>query len=272
MILWIKVNLLAGFFNASLVARGMAEAVRKFRYWLLGWCWLGCAPAMADDIVLYAYHLKPPYLVDRERQSGLYYDLARYLTEHVPGHTFKTVYLPRKRLETDLENGRLRGLVVGVHPSWFHDAARTRYLWSPPFMQDEDVVVSRLADPVPYDSPESLGGKSVGLSFGYYYYGVDELVKSGRITRDDAVSEEASLDKLSRKRVDATIITRRTLDYLLRARSDWLQQFYVARKPHDAFERMILIPREFSFAAPAISAAMATMLQDPAWQKVLRTY
>jgi polar amino acid transport system substrate-binding protein len=235
--------------------------------------WLGCGtPAAADDIVLYAYHLKPPYLIDRDRQSGLYYDLARYLNEHVPGHTFKTVYLPRKRLETELDNGRLNGLVVGVHPSWFRDAARTRYLWSPPFMQDEDVVVSRLADPVQYDGPDSLAGKHLGLSFGYYYFGVDELVRAGRISRDDAVSEEASLDKLYRKRVDATIITRRTFDYLLRQRSDWQQQFYVARKPHDAFERMILIPREFSFAAPGISSALAAILQDPAWQKALRSH
>jgi len=247
--------------------------VKKIGYALLGMVWLGCGtPAAADDIVLYAYHLKPPYLIDRDRQSGLYYDLARYLSEHVPGHTFKTVYLPRKRLETELENGRLHGLVIGVHPSWFRDAARTRYLWSPPFMQDEDVVVSRLSEPVQYDGPESLAGKHLGLSFGYYYFGVDELVKTGRITRDDAVSEESSLDKLYRKRVDATIITRRTFDYLLRQRSDWQQQFYVARKPHDAFERMILIPREFSSAAPGISSALAAILQDPNWQKTLRSH
>lgn len=246
--------------------------MKKFGYMLLGMFWLVCAPAAADEIVLYAYHLKPPYLIDRNKQAGLYYDLARYLNQHVSGHTFKTVYLPRKRLETDLENGRLHGLVVGVHPTWFRDAARTRYLWSPPFMTDEDVVVSLHSDPVQYDGPESLAGKHLGLSFGYYYYGVDELVKSGRIARDDAVSEEASLDKLARKRVDATIITRRTLDYMLRHRADWQQQFYVARKPHDAFERMILIPREFSSAAPAITHALAAILQDPAWQKVLRSY
>jgi polar amino acid transport system substrate-binding protein len=246
--------------------------VRKLGYLLLGMIWLHCAPAAADDIILYAYHLKPPYLVDRDRQAGLYYDLARYLSVHVPGHTFKTVYLPRKRLETELESGRLHGLVVGVHPSWFRDAARTRYLWSPPFMHDEDVVVSRAADPVPYDGPESLAGKQLGLSYGYYYYGVDELVKSGRIVRDDAVSEEATLDKLYRKRVDAAIITRRTLDYMVRQRADWQQQFYVARKPHDAFERMILIPREFAAAAPGIASALEAIAQDPGWQKALRCY
>lgn len=247
--------------------------MKKFGFALAGMVWLGGVPlAAADDIVLYAYHLKPPYLIDRDRQAGLYYDLARYLNEHVPGHTFKTVYLPRKRLETELESGRLHGLVIGVHPSWFRDAARIRYLWSPPFMHDEDVVVSRLSDPVQYDGPESLAGKQLGLSFGYYYFGIDELVKTGRIARDDAVSEEASLDKLYRKRIDATIITRRTFDYMLRQRSEWQQQFYVARKPHDAYERMILIPRELSFAAPGISHALAAIMQDPAWQKTLRSY
>jgi polar amino acid transport system substrate-binding protein len=224
------------------------------------------------EVILYTYHLKPPYLIDREKGTGVYYDLARYLNDRIAGHTFKTVYLPRRRLEHDLELGRLNGLVVGVNPAWFKDETRARYLWSPPFLRDEDVVVSLVDHPVDYEGPESLVGRTVGLSMGYYYFGIDELVRAGRVQRDDAVNEESSLDKLNRRRIDVTVVTQRTLDYLVRHRPEWKGRFRIARRPHDQFDRMVLVPKEFAQLLPDLNAALGPALHDPAWLKLLRQY
>jgi polar amino acid transport system substrate-binding protein len=224
------------------------------------------------EITLYAYHLKPPYIIEREKQSGLYFDLARYLNDRISGHTFKTVYLPRRRLEHDLELGRLHGLVIGVNPAWFKDETRARYLWSAPFLRDEDVVVSPIEQPIEYEGPESLVGRNVGLSMGYYYFGIDELVRAGRIQRDDAINEESSLDKLLRRRIDATVVTQRTLDYLVRQRPEWKGKFRTARKAHDQFDRMILVPKEFAHLLPDLNAALGPATHDPAWLKLLRQY
>lgn len=229
-------------------------------------------PARADEVILYAYHLKPPYIIDRAKETGLYYDLARYLNERISGHTFRTVYLPRRRLEHDLELGRLHGLVIGVNPSWFKDEKRTRYDWSPPFLRDEDVVVSHQAAPVGYLGPESLVSKHIGLSMGYYYYGIDELVRAGRIMRDDAVNEEATLEKLALKRIDAAVVTRRTLEYLQRQRREWRGAFHVASKPHDEFDRMILIPHAYSALLPDLAAALGPIGHDVDWQKRIHNY
>jgi polar amino acid transport system substrate-binding protein len=231
-----------------------------------------CAPLGAAEFTLYAYHLKPPYIVDRERQVGLYYDLARLLGERIAGHTFKLVYLPRRRLEHELELGRLGGLVVGVNPAWFKDETRTRYWWSPPFLHDQDVVASLASAPVAYEGPESLVGKHVGLSMGYYYFGVDELVRAGRVRRDDAINEEASLEKLVLKRVDAVIVTRRTLDALARQRPEWRRQFHVARKPHDEFDRMILVPREQAAIAADLQAVLGPIMHDAEWSRTVGGY
>ena len=246
--------------------------MKLLRLFLLMLVLLLPATAAGAEITLYAYHLKPPYLIDRERHVGLYYDLARYLNERIANHTFKTVYLPRRRLEHDLEVGRLHGLVVGVNPAWFKDETRARYLWSPPFLRDEDVVVSLLEHPVDYEGPESLVGRTVGLSMGYYYFGIDELVRAGRIQRDDAINEESSLDKLARRRIDATVVTQRTFDYLMRLRPEWAGKFRIARKPHDQFDRMILVPKEFAHLLPDLNAALGPATHDPAWQKFLRQY
>lgn len=236
---------------------------------LLGALWL---PAMADEIVLYAYHLKPPYIIDRNKEIGLYYDLAAYLNERIPAHTFRTVYLPRRRLESDLELGRLHGMVIGVNPSWFKDETRTRYYWTPPILRDEDVVVSAADKPLNYQGPESLVDKSVGLPMGYYYYGVDELVRAGRVRRDDAISEEVSLEKLALKRTDAAIVTRRTLDYLERQRPEWKARFFIAKKPHDEFDRMVLVPHEFGAVMPELNAVLGPIMHDPDWQKRIKKY
>jgi polar amino acid transport system substrate-binding protein len=246
--------------------------MKVLRLILLALFLLAPATAAGAEIILYAYHLKPPYLVDREKQTGLYYDLARYLNDRIASHTFKTVYLPRRRLEHDLEVGRLHGLVVGVNPAWFKDETRARHLWTPPFLRDEDVVVSQAEQVVEYEGPESLVGRTVGLSMGYYYFGIDELVRGGRIQRDDAVNEESSLDKLARRRIDAAVVTQRTLDYLLRQRPEWKGKFHVARKPHDQFDRMILVPKEFAYLLPDLNAALGPIGHDPAWLKFLRQY
>jgi polar amino acid transport system substrate-binding protein len=233
---------------------------------------LACVPARAEEVILYAYELKPPFVIDRDKQSGIYYDLASYLNERITGHTFRTVYLPRRRLEHDLELGKLHGLVIGVNPTWFKDDARTRYYWSPAILRDQDMVVSQRAKPVPYDGPESMVGRRVGLPMGYYYYGVDELVQAGRVQRDDAVNEEFCLDKLALKRVDVVIVTRRTLEFLERTRAQWKDQFYVAKKPHDEYDRMVLIPHEFASLVPDLNAALGPIMRDPAWLGIIKRY
>lgn len=247
------------------------RAWRSLLLCCLAWC-AALPLASAAEVVLYAYHLKPPYLIDRDKHSGIYYDLARYLNARIPDHTFKTVYLPRRRLEHELELGRLNGLVIGVNPSWFKDEKRTRYLWSPPFLRDQDVVVSLASAPVEYEGPESLVGHHVGLSMGYYYYGVDELVRAGRVQRDDAINEEITLGKLALRRIDSAIVTRRTLDYLYAGHASWKHQFSIARKPHDEFDRMILIPKEFAFIAPDIAAVLGPIMHDPEWARIIRAH
>lgn len=244
----------------------------KLRALLLCLAMSCAAHAAAAEFILYAYHLKPPYIVDRDKEVGIYYDLARLLTNRIPGHTFKTVYLPRRRLEHDLQLGRLHGMVIGVNPSWFKDESRTRYLWSPSFLHDNDVVVSAAARPLRYDGPESLVGLHIGLSMGYYYFGVDELIRAGRLQRDDAINEETSLDKLMRGRVDAAIVTRRTLDYLVRRRPQWKNQFHSARVPHDSYDRMLLIPREFAAIVPDLNAVLGPIAHDAEWLKLISRY
>jgi len=83
-------------------------------------------------VPIYVYHLKPPYIIEIENETGLYYDFSRYLSLKSEKYEFHTIYLPRKRIDIYLERNILDGILLGVNPIWFQDKARKKYLWSPP--------------------------------------------------------------------------------------------------------------------------------------------
>lgn len=230
---------------------------------------LACHPkagsASVQTLPLYAYHLKPPFLSDLQRREGLYYEFAEMLSLRTPGLRFRTEYLPRRRLDQELDAGRLDGLVLGVHPTWFRDPERRIHLWSPPFMHDADVVISRQERPVIYTGPASLAGLRLALPRGYYYAGINELVAEGRALRFDSESEETALMMLSLERADASVITRRTLYALLARRPGLRGRFFIAELAHDEFDRHLLIPRRFADLHVTINNAVAALARDPAW-------
>lgn len=236
--------------------------------------WSALAPLLAEassasatqELLLYAYHLKPPFMNDLGRRDGLYYDFAELLSLRAPALSFRVEYLPRRRLDQELAAGRLDGLVLGVHPAWFRDRERKLYLWTPPFMRDADVIVSLHERPIAYVGPESLAGLRLALPRGYYYAGVNELVDQGRAQRYDSESEETALMMLSLGRADASIITRRTLYALLARRPGLRGRFHVAAQAHDEFERHLLLPRSFAAFHQSVSEAVAVVARDPAWQ------
>lgn len=215
---------------------------------------------------LFAYHLKPPYMTHLARQEGLYFDFAAMLTLRAPRLKFRTEYLPRRRLDQELAADRLEGGVLGVNPSWFRDPDRQLYLWSPAFMRDADVVVSRHDKPVAYAGPASLVGMRLALPRGYYYAGINELVAEGRVQREDSESEETALMMLSLGRADASIITRRTLYAVLAQRPGLRDRFHVAAQAHDEYERHLLLPRRYAALYPVVNEAVTALVRDPAWQ------
>jgi len=83
--------------------------------WLLMALALLCAGAGASEpVFLFSYQQKPPYVVDEARGEGLYFDLARLLSQRLPEHEFVVRQIPRKRLDYLLAKDELPGLVLGV--------------------------------------------------------------------------------------------------------------------------------------------------------------
>ncbi|MBE0366095.1 polar amino acid transport system substrate-binding protein [Pseudoalteromonas ulvae UL12] len=222
-------------------------------------------------ITLYAYHLKPPFIVDIANEKGLYYDLATYLNIKQKKYEFRTVFVPRKRLDRYLSNKKLDGLVIGVSPMWFNDKNETVYLWSDSFYQDRDLVISSTKKPIDYQEPNSLLNTRIAGVRGFKYFGIDPLVNSGKVVREDTVGEYEVVEMVLKNRADAGIVSESTLLYL-NARNDWQGQLFYATNPHDQYTRRILIPEKFSDVLSTINPLVKDIQTDSLWLSFLDNY
>jgi len=219
----------------------------------------------------YAYRLIPPYIIDIELEIGLYYDFSRYLSQKSDTYQFHTLFVPRKRIEIYLNRNQMEGMLIGVNPIWFNDAAQKKYLWSSPIFQDQDDLISLANNKLEFNGPQSLYGKKLGGVLGFYYFGIDEAVKSGQITRDNTNSESSILSMILHQRIDAGIVSKSTFDYLVNENS-WQGQFHISKQPHDKYSRHILVPHKYEELHKHIEAIARDISSDPIWQEMLRQH
>ncbi len=236
----------------------------------------GAGADEAEVFFLYAYHNKPPYYAEfaTERNAGkpwLYEDLADYLNERQSAFRVRIKYLPRVRLEKELERGTLKGGIVGVNPLWFRDLERTRFWWTPPFMQDRDVVVVQQGKAFPYEHPRDLIGKQLTLPRGLYWWGVTELILAGKIRAEETDHDVQNLHKVALGRADATITSYLSFQRMMK---DHFPQggLECLPVPHDQYERRILVPLRYEAQYQALAAALDGAQDDPAWRRRLDAY
>lgn len=244
---------------------------------LLALCALCCGMAMAqtaapgrqEAATLYNYHTAPPF-VTTEGQ-GFVHALGDYLSARLPGSSLRLETVPRKRLDLAMGEAGFRGAVLLVSPLWFGDADMKTHLWTRPLFTDEDVIVSRAAQKLDYQAPDSLKGRSVGIVRGYQYPMFDSLVASGAITRIDTSNETSALTMVERGRLDSIVIARSALGFLSHA-LQLEQPLFVASVPVNRYERRILVGRANPALKQALDGVIEKMPQDPQWRGILKKY
>lgn len=240
------------------------------RFLLAGLLLLCAAAGAAEPVYLFSYQQKPPYVVDEVQGEGLYFDLARLLSRRLPGHEFVVRQIPRNRLDYLLARDQLPGLVLGVSPQWFAQAAR--YQWSLPFIEDANLLVSRQAGPASRLSLETLKGRRLGLIRGHRYPGLQALLDSGQVRREDAGSEGANLQRLMNGWLDATVVGARTLEFYLARHPEWRGQIHVPESPLIRYQRLLLVPQNQAALLPALNEVLAGLPNDAEWKAQLAYY
>jgi polar amino acid transport system substrate-binding protein len=233
--------------------------------------------ASAEVLTLFTYHQKPPYYSDGQGSSslleedGVYGSLAHYLNRVQDSIQVQLAYMPRKQLEKALNEGRLNGAVIGVAPLWFKDKEMETYLWSVPFLKDEDVILVRSGKGFSYKHPRDLEGKTLALTRGLYYWGVTERIKENKITAYETDSSIQNLIMVAHGRADATILSRLTSSYLLKRKLQ-VNRFEMLSVPHDQFSRRILFPRTLQDEYRALNKWLKLLPEDETWIENLKSW
>lgn len=127
--------------------------------------------------------------------AGILYDLQMRLAQKV-GRRAELMVMPRLRVQQMLVRGEI-DVRCYVNPAWLHESHH-QYIWSVPFMIQRDVLVRRAHDQTP--PPAQAQGELVGTVLGFIYPSLEPLFASGHLRRDDARTQELTLEKLEANR------------------------------------------------------------------------
>ncbi|MDQ1835364.1 substrate-binding periplasmic protein [Massilia scottii] len=222
----------------------------------------------AETVQLATYYDYVPWFVRGQPSAGLNASLASKLTSMSGGrYRFESVYFPRRRLDVLLQNGKVTMVVPWVHPRFFDDPGRTRYLWTGALMDDESLVVSPRAAPLEYDGPDSLRGKRFGAPSGHRFPDLEPLIAAGEITRVDVPQIKNALQMIvSNRRLDFTIVDRSTLEALRNEAFMDPALLHVASRPRTvSYERGMLVPLDKPELYRFLQGAVAALRNDSSW-------
>ncbi len=240
---------------------------------LIALLWLACCmagpSAHAERVTIYTNATIGPLVIGE--RSGLYPELVAYLNRLKPGGTeFALVTMPRKRLQVELDSGKLDGIVIGMTPQWVGDPAQEKFLWTEPFSSDGFVLVSHDASPYFFGQPSAPGAR-IGVTLGYVYPGVDEWIAQNKFARDDAPNEERNLDKLIRGRVDMVVVSESVYRYYMRTHRA-TGGLLAEALPGKPVERRLLLPKNRRDLYDKLAPAIHKLRDDPHWQRIQAQY
>lgn len=202
---------------------------------------------------------------------GIYPDLVAHLNRKKPGGwTFRLQYMPRKRLQVKLEEGSLDGLVIGLMPEWLADSEQKKYLWTAPFATDRFALVSLASKPV---NPEAKGraGRTIGITTGYVYPGLDDWFFRSGLQRSGGISDEKNIEKLLLGRVDCVLVSQSMARYFIRMHK-LETTLRVYSMPGPGTERRFLVQRKQAAVYVHLAPAIRKLREDPEWRRAEAAY
>lgn len=240
------------------------------RYLLL----LLCLPNLlwaTERIVIASYYTAPPFVTGRGQ--GLTYDFARLLNQHLGAqYQFEVQLLPRKRVDRLLQNNNWYGLVPWVNMSWLDSGENQLFAWTPALLLDQDLLISHNQAPIEWQGPASLQNRVFGGVIGHRYDDIEPLIVNGQIRRDDAPNEWSNLQKLQKRRIDATFIAQSSWRYYLRQYPELLGELNISSSVRKKFSMHLAAPKPSQPLINNIFNALRSGSAQKDWQVLARLY
>lgn len=246
---------------------------------------LRCLPLMPAFFVLAPVTASPkpvqafntyetsPFLTSDNK--GLVPELIKQLNGLLAGqYRLELRNLPRARLlQQHLRQPKdFDGVAMLINPRFVNDVEQQSYLWSKPLFDDYNVLVLQ-ARQAPSELKEDwLQGKRLLAVRGQRLPGIDELVATGRLQREDFNSEMQTLQMVTAGRGDFAFMNHLMFQHLAREAgvSDQLVGVPVPGAAH--FQRHILVGKGASDLLEPLNAAIDMLHCLPEWRKTAAEY
>lgn len=228
------------------------------------------ACARAEEVNVYTSANFAPLMLADGR--GVYPDLVAHLNRKKPGGlSFRLLYMPRKRLQVKLEEGSLDGLVIGLMPEWLADPHQKKYLWTASFAADRFVLVSLAARPVSAGPGAAHGGRTVGVTTGYVYTGLEDWFFRSGLQRSGGISDEKNIEKLLLGRIDCVLVAESMARYFIRTHK-LEKTLHVQPMPGPSTERRFLVQRKQAGVYKRLAPAIEKLHADAEWRRLEAAY
>jgi polar amino acid transport system substrate-binding protein len=181
-------------------------------FWQL--CLLGTPRAHAEELVIAygKYDVAPFAIVDGEKLvGGIIKDLGIALAREL-GMQPVFLDIPRKRMPDFIANGDVH-IRIGFNPMWVNNPER--FNWSQVLFDDKDLIVINKQSEDKVTKLDDLKGGVVGTILGHVYPDLEGYFSNRTLRRDNALSLTSNLDRLSMKRIEAVVTSKRSYDFYL---------------------------------------------------------
>jgi len=204
-------------------------------------------------------------IVDGQARGGILYDLQLRLAQKV-GRRAEMLVLPRLRVQRLLTSGEL-DVRCYVNPDWLSEPHH-QYIWSLPFMVQRDLIVGRSAEAD--FTLARLHGKRLGTVLGFSYPSLEPQLASGEIQREDARTQQLTLEKLGAGRYHYAISSQLSLDWFNRNQPREKQLHALAEVSADPIS--CLVRDGPDIPTQALLRALVQMKEDGEFDAILARY
>ncbi len=143
-------------------------------------------------------------------------------------------------------------------------------MWTSPFASDRFALVSLASNPVdPNAAAQSR--RSIGITTGYVYPGLDSWFVRSDLQRKEGASDEKNIEKLLLGRVDCVIVAESMARYFIRTRQ-FDTKLKVFPMPGPGTERRFLVQRRHAGVYRRLAPAIKALREDGAWLRAAAAY
>lgn len=204
--------------------------------------------------------------------AGIHHDIGQALAQRL-GRPLVFSRVPQQRaLDPDsAEHARQHAdFGCGMHPSWFPNAEH--YHWSEPLFDIGDVLVGHRGTRAPASLAALPRGTVVGTVRTYHYPSLQARFARGELQRDDAPDQASLLRKLMRQRSEVAVVSRQSLDWLLRQQPQVQAQLASWRLSVQQADYHCAVPKGSRVDAQALFDALHALKREGELERILARY